>query len=73
MKHNFLLHYGEIALKGKNRKCFEDILVANIRLIAKRENVKAKVVRLWGRITAETDNRDGKNSCACQDGCFRQS
>ena len=31
MHNSVIIHYGEIALKGKNRSYFEDMLVKNIK------------------------------------------
>ncbi|MCS7121009.1 MAG: tRNA 4-thiouridine(8) synthase ThiI [Archaeoglobaceae archaeon] len=44
----FVIHYGEIGIKGKNRAFFEKKLVENIEKIA-----KIKAVRKSGRIEAE--------------------
>lgn len=49
LKH-ILIHYNEIALKGKNRDFFEKKLVENIKNLT-----GAKVKRLSGRILAETE------------------
>lgn len=46
-----LIHYGEIGLKGKNRKMFEDVLVKNIRKILKDEIENIR--REYGRIILE--------------------
>jgi thiamine biosynthesis protein ThiI len=50
---NILIHYNEIALKGKNRVFFERKLVENIRAALKYAGVSAKVTRLTGRMMAE--------------------
>jgi len=61
MKQNlFLIHYGEIALKGKNRPLFEKQLADNIRLIAQKKGVKTKIKRLWGRLLATTPDNESK-------------
>jgi tRNA uracil 4-sulfurtransferase len=48
-----LIHYGELALKGRNRGLFEKKLIANIRKV-----VPGRVVRLHGRIVVESDDID---------------
>lgn len=57
MKNIFLIKYGEIAIKGKNRYMFEDALVSTIR-----RNLKALgVFEVWkeqGRIIAEPEDND---------------
>jgi thiamine biosynthesis protein ThiI len=47
-----IVRYGEIGLKGKLRKKFEDILIANIRKVIKIESYEDEVEirREWGRI-----------------------
>jgi len=55
MKQYFLIHYGEIGLKGKNRPQFENQLVVNIRLMAEREKIKTSIKRLWGKILLESN------------------
>lgn len=47
-----LLHYGELALKGKNRVFFEKKLVENIKRSLGKET---KLLRLAGRFLLETD------------------
>lgn len=47
MIHTYMVHYGEIALKGKNRPEFEHQLMQNIRAQHEVENVK----RFRGRLT----------------------
>ena len=44
----FLLRYGELALKGKNRKAFEDLLIRNIRDAL--QGISAEVRRTYGRL-----------------------
>ncbi len=47
----YLLRYAEIALKGKNRKDFENLLVKNIRLCLKRQGTTdPRFVHVKGRI-----------------------
>jgi len=51
---SILIHYNEIALKGKNRIFFEQKLANNIKFALK--NISAKVSRLPGRILAEVSD-----------------
>ena len=58
----YILRYGEIALKGKNRKSFEQQLISNIRsYIRNRYNAESKFKRIRGRLvlltSAEPDLR----------------
>jgi len=46
-----LVHYGELALKGRNRPLFERRLIENIK-----KAVSAKVLRLHGRIVVESED-----------------
>ncbi len=55
----FLVHYGEIALKGGNRRDFERMLVDNIRYSAGEANIK-KIERLEGRIAVYTSSYSSK-------------
>lgn len=51
IKHNcIIIRYGEIGLKGKNRKYFEDKLVGNISLMLKSNDISAKINKKRGRI-----------------------
>jgi len=61
-KKHFLIHYDEIALKGKNRPDFEKRLADNIRLIAQNKNVKVEIKRLWGRFLLITNASEKKTS-----------
>ncbi len=45
-----LVHYGEIVLKGKNRKFFESMLVENIKKSFLRENISIKVEKVNSQI-----------------------
>ncbi|MGH7902090.1 MAG: tRNA uracil 4-sulfurtransferase ThiI [Thermodesulfobacteriota bacterium] len=45
-----LIHYGELALKGRNRILFEKRLIENIK-----KGVSGRVIRLQGRLLAESD------------------
>lgn len=58
MQKYIIIHYGEIYLKGKNRKFFEDKLVDNIQL-ALKELGSFNIRRLGGRLVFECfDNYD---------------
>ncbi len=48
-----LVHYGELALKGRNRGLFEKRLVENIKKV-----VAGRVLRFHGRIVVESDDID---------------
>ncbi len=53
-----LVRYGEIALKGKNRKSFERKLVQNIKHCLRKNNIKFdKVFRIHGRILVYTSEK----------------
>lgn len=49
----FLIKYGEIGVKGKNRRLFEDALVRRIRLALESLEGEFKVYRSQGRIYAD--------------------
>lgn len=51
MKFSYLVHYGEIALKGQNRVAFEQRLAHNIRL----QNPGCRVRRFRGRMLVRSD------------------
>ena len=51
----FVVHYGEIGLKGKNRVMFEKQLVRNIQKV-----VKGSVKRVSGRMIVETRDSRAK-------------
>lgn len=54
-----VIHYSEIALKGKNRSFFENKLVNNIKLTLKREEIEpTKVEREYGRIICSFKKND---------------
>ena len=53
MFHAFLIKYGEIGIKGKNRYLFEDALVAQIRHALKQVDGEFRVTKEQGRIYAE--------------------
>lgn len=46
-----LVHYGELALKGKNRHLFEKRLIENIKKV-----VSGRVLRLHGRLVVESED-----------------
>ena len=50
--HTFLLKYGEIGIKGKNRYLFEDALVRQIRYALKKTDGEFEVTKENGRIYA---------------------
>lgn len=51
----YLIRYSEIALKGKNRKDFENRLIRNIGAFLKAKGLKAKISCLQGRLLLETE------------------
>ena len=51
----FLIKYGEIGIKGKNRYLFEDALVAQIRHALKHVEGKFRVTKEQGRIYAQAE------------------
>ena len=53
MYSRFLIKYGEIALKGKNRSLFEDALVNQIRFALKNVEGNYEVTKKQGRIYVE--------------------
>lgn len=53
--HAFLIKYGEIGIKGKNRYLFEDALVAQIRHALKRVEGSFQVTKEQGRIYVHTE------------------
>lgn len=58
MKYQVLVHYGELALKGGNRKYFENKLLNNLKIKFK-DYKNLSVKKLFGRflIEVETDNK----------------
>ena len=48
--HTFLLKYGEIGIKGKNRYLFEDALVRQIRFALKDVDGSFQVYKSQARI-----------------------
>jgi len=60
MKKRIIIHYSEIALKGKNRQFFEALLIENIKSALKFS--KIAVYRRYGRIICEpSENGDIEN------------
>jgi len=63
MKYDFIIcHYGEIALKGKNRKFFEEKLIENLKRALKGQSPfgdSPRVQRISGRILVELPARIG--------------
>ncbi len=53
--HAFLIKYGEIGIKGKNRYLFEDALVAQIRHALKKVEGSFRVTKEQGRIYVHTE------------------
>ena len=51
----FLIKYGEIGIKGKNRHVFEEALVDQIRYALRRAEGEFKVIRQQGRIFVEPE------------------
>lgn len=54
MEKAFLIKYGEIALKGKNRRAFEESLVKQIEFALKDIDAEFEVTRPMGRIFVES-------------------
>ena len=54
MEKAFLIKYGEIALKGKNRRAFEESLVKQIQFALKDMDAEFEVTRPMGRIFVES-------------------
>lgn len=51
----FLIKYGEIGVKGKNRYLFEDALVNQIRFVLREVDGEFQVRKEQGRIFVETE------------------
>ncbi len=58
MYQAFLIKYGEIAIKGKNRKMFEEALVRQIKYALKKAEGRFMVRREQGRIYVEALEED---------------
>ena len=50
-----LVRYGELSLKGRNRKTFEDLLLANMRS-SLSDLPHGRITKTFGRIYLETKN-----------------
>ncbi|AEA47485.1 THUMP domain-containing protein [Archaeoglobus veneficus] len=53
-----IVRYGELGLKGKLRRRFEDILVGNIKRVMKVEGFSGEISREWGRIYIHSDSEE---------------
>ena len=53
--HSFLINYGEIGIKGKNRYIFEDALVRQIRFALKDVDGEFYVHKSYGRVYVDCD------------------
>ena len=53
--HSFLIKYGEIGLKGKNRYLFEDALVRQIRFALKKVDGQFNVHKASGRVYVDCE------------------
>ncbi len=65
-----IIHYSEIALKGKNRAFFEKTLIKNIKRSLKKEYFK-KVKRMSGRALIELTKKGEKNKKEIKDSLKR--
>ncbi len=54
--HSFLIKYGEIGIKGKNRFMFEDALVRQIRFVLKDVEGKFLVHKTYGRVYVDCED-----------------
>ena len=64
--HTFLIKYGEIGIKGKNRYLFEDALVRQIRYALREADGSFKVHKSRGRIYVDCEGEydaDEVTSC----------
>ena len=55
MFKSFLIKYGEIGIKGKNRYLFEDALVKQIKHALAPLEGTFDVYKTWGRVFVECD------------------
>ncbi len=53
-----IIRYGELSLKGQLRRKFENILIGNIWRVCKREGIKGKLEREWGRLYFYSDEEN---------------
>lgn len=56
MEKCIILRYGEISVRGKNRRMYEDVLEKNVKVMLSKHNVNAKIKRYKGRMIALTDS-----------------
>ncbi len=61
LKRCFLIHYGELALKGGNRRLFEAALARNMEMALKAENVK-QVKNIRGRIVVDLNGDSNRTA-----------
>ena len=54
----YLCRYGEIFLKGLNRKHFEDALVRNIKLMAEQRNLNIMIKKIHNRLLIESEEKE---------------
>jgi len=54
----YLCRYGEIFLKGLNRKHFEDALVRNIKLMAEQRNLSIMIKKIHNRLLIESEEKE---------------
>lgn len=59
MYHTYLIRYGEIGLKGKNRPQFERRLMDNIKRALNKVG-PARVERVYGRLVVESEAESGR-------------
>lgn len=57
MEHCYILRYGEIALRGQNRRMYEDFLEANTKRMIHEHNANAKIKRYRGRMIVISENK----------------
>ena len=55
--HSFLIKYGEIGIKGKNRYLFEDALMRQIKFALKEVDGKFFVHKCHGRVYVDCEGR----------------
>ncbi len=55
----YLLKYGEIGVKGKNRNTFEDALVGRVREVLRNVDGKFHVYKEQGRVLVDVESEEG--------------
>ncbi|MFW6143456.1 MAG: tRNA uracil 4-sulfurtransferase ThiI [Patescibacteria group bacterium] len=66
MKKGYLVHYGEIALKGENRSFFENKLISNIENAVSDLNLEKNPVKnLYGRLFLQLPSNEIASSEPC--------